>query len=151
MTQSVLLMKGPNSQKLSNKSREKEDEKKRKKCKHCGKMHGGECWKKMAEDTAAKTAAPATLNKKDKSKDSKEKSELTAWVASIISHDAHPIQLFMAKPSNDSTYPFEWIIDLGTSANMTCYCSWFMTFCPLVPPQPVIIGNGHSIFATGIG
>ena len=62
------------------------------------------------------------------------------------------LQLFIAhQPLASSCSPFDWIVDSGASTNMMCERSWFMTFRPLVPPQPVIVGDGRSISATGIG
>lgn len=45
----------------------------------------------------------------------------------------------------------EWVIDSGASAHMCCQRAWFTSFQKLIPTQPVIIGDGRSILATGKG
>ena len=156
-TQSALLDRGPTLKskgKPKEKSKEKsatKDKKGRKKCEHCGNLHGGKCWKKAAEN-AKNTGSRSSSTEKDKGKKSKEKTDLTARVANISLPDMTSLQLFIAhQPLASSRSPFNWIVDSGTSTNMTCECSWFMTFHPLVPPQPMTVGDGRSISATGIG
>ena len=83
VTQSALLAKGPTSKskgKPKEKSKEKsatQDKKGRKKCEHCGNLHGGECWKKVAEN-AKNTGSRSSSTEKDKGKELKEKTDLMA-------------------------------------------------------------------------
>ena len=82
-TQSALLAKGPTSKskgKPKEKSKEKsatQDKKGRKKCEHCGNLHGGKCWKKVAEN-AKNTGSRSSSTEKDKGKELKEKTDLMA-------------------------------------------------------------------------
>lgn len=147
VSQSTLVTKGPTKDKTKDKPKDKGKEKTKerrlkKKCDHCRRTHGGECFKKMA-DNAIKSALGSSSSEKDKSKNMKDKPELTTKLMNITSNDESPLQLFMVCHLNSSSHtPFEWIVDSGASANMTCQHSWFMSFHGLTPLQPVIISNG---------
>lgn len=61
-----------------------------------------------------------------------------------------PLRLFMARSRPDTSIS-EWVVDSGASAHMCCQRPWFVSFQKLNPTQPVIIGDGRSILATGKG
>ena len=65
--------------------------------------------------------------------------------------EEEPLQLFMVQGPGNKLNPAEWIVDSGASASMSCRREWFKTFCALVPTKHIIIGDGWSIEATGIG
>ena len=146
-TQSAPLTKGPalkSKEKAKEKSKEEsmtKEKKGRKKYEHCGNFYGGECWKKAAKN-AKENGSMSLSTDKDKVKESKEKTDLSVGVANITSPDMTSLQLFIAhQPLASSCSSFDWIVNSSASTNMMCECSWFMTFCPLVPPQPVIVGD----------
>jgi len=77
---------------------------------------------------------------------------LSAKVAAIVSEEDEPaLLLFVACEQKRKTNSVEWIVDLGASASMSCHQSWLRTFSTLDPVQHVMIGDGCTIKATGIG
>ena len=57
----------------------------------------------------------------------------------------------MAYAGNIKNRKNHWIVDSGASATMSCQRSWFITYICLDPPQRIIVGDGYSIEAVGIG
>lgn len=139
--QSVLFAKGPNQK---TKSKQK-DKKKKEKCTYCS-IPGHEekdCRKKKKAVEEATKSSGTT----DKPKD---KPDLSAKVARVSLDNTSPIQLFMVhEPGSQSAS--NWIVDSGASANMTCQCNIYVSYRTLNPPECVIIGDGQSIDAIGIG
>ena len=125
----------------------KKGQKKKGTCTYCLKDGHTEevCYKKKC-DAAAKDGMD-----KLKEKPKEEKTELVAHLAQMDRDSPPPLRLFMAQNFMDKTTMCDWIIDSGASAHMSCQCKWFTTFCQLVPPQSVTVGNGMSIPAVGIG
>jgi len=146
--QSALVAKGPNKSK--NKDSKSKDPKSKKtnqkKCSYCKRTGHDkkECWKRKAEEADKSKAA----GEKEKPK---EKTDLSAKVAHMSSDQESPLQLFVVWETQKGVHASNWIVDLGASANMTCQRETFITFCPLSPPERVIIGDGRSIDAVGIG
>lgn len=126
------------------------DKKKKGKCHYC-KIPGHfkrDCRKKKADEGAKNTQT----GEKDKDKEKpKDKNELSAKLVQVTSTDVtEHLELFMAHTGGKPSM-HEWVVDSGASANMSCQRNWFTSFTPLVPPQPVIIGDGRSIQAIGKG
>jgi hypothetical protein len=92
---------------------------------------------------------------KGKEKDAEDKKdakvEVSAKVARIVREDEPALQLFVAHDPKHESHPAEWIVDSGASVHMSCRHDWFRGFRVLVPTQRVVIGDGRSIEATGIG
>lgn len=142
--QSALVAKGPAPK---GKSKRRDKKKSDKKCTYCS-MSGHEekeCRKKKAAEEAAKASGST---EKDKTKD---KPELSAKVAHLPSHYNTPLQLFVARERSKCATRFDWVVDSGASANMTCQREVFINYRTLTPPEQVVIGDGRSISAVGIG
>jgi len=66
------------------------------------------------------------------------------------------IRLFLAcraarKHGKEVPTSSNWILDSGASANMTCRREILTSYRPLTPPKRIVIGDGRSIDAIGIG
>ena len=125
----------------------KKSQKKKGTCTYCSKEGHTEdvCFKKKCD--------VATKDRMDKSKEKpkEEKTELAARVTQVDRNSPPPLRLFVARNQTDKATGHDWIIDSGASAHMLCQRKWFTTYCWLVPPQSVTIGNRTSIPAVGIG
>ena len=88
---------------------------------------------------------------KSKEKPKEKKTELAACVTQVDRNSPSPLHLFVTRNQTDKATACDWIIDSGTSAHMSCQCKWFTTYCWLVPPQSITVGNRMSIPAVGIG
>jgi len=77
--------------------------------------------------------------------------KLSAKVVHMSSDQESPLQLFVARETQKGVHTSNWIVDSGASANMTCQRETFISFRTLSPPERVIIGDGRSIDAVGIG
>ena len=86
-----------------------------------------------------------------KEKPKEEKTELAACVMQVDRNSPPPLCLFMAQNLAEKTTMCNWIRDLGVSAHMSCQCKWFTTYCHLVPPPSITVGNRTSIPVVGIG
>jgi len=120
------------------------------KCNYCKKAGH---WEK---ECCTKLADAAKSGDKDKSKDNeksdKPKTELSAKIAAVVSDEDEPVLwLFVAHELKLAQSSVEWIVDSGASASMTCHCEWFRTFHALASAQRVVIGDGRTINAMGIG
>ena len=125
----------------------KKSQKKKGTCIYCSKEGHMEdvCFKKK-HDVAAKDGTD-----KSKEKPKEEKTKLVACVAQVDRNSPLPLRLFVTRNQTDKATGRDWIIDSGASAHMSCQHKWFTTYCWLVPPQSVTVGNGMSIPAVGIG
>jgi hypothetical protein len=144
-SQSALVARGPN-----NGSKHKDKKKKKKeRCTYCSfPGHKEEDCRKKKKDTEedAKSSAESTNDKPHHS----------AKVARSTRNSETPIQLFLAchaahECRKEVPTSSNWIVDSGASVNMTCQREILTLYCPLTPPKRIVIGDGRSLNAIGIG